>query len=548
MEHGSLTHSAIADKVFQCARALRNAGVGSGDAVAGYMANVPETIIAALATSALGAVWASASPDFGIGALADRFGQVQPRIVFASTHYCYGGRAYSTAQTVGQLKQRVSSIETIVSVPYPTGTGEIVGDVDWDAFLCPHGKSELDFPHLPFDHPLYILFSSGTTGKPKCLVHGQGGTLLQHTKELALHCDLKEDDRLLFFTTCGWMMWNWMVSALSLGVTLCLYDGNPGYPDLSAIWHHVHDFDITHFGTSGRFIESCMKGDPAIPPGSFGPLPNLRSVMYTGSPLSKSGYRWVYDTIKQDVQLAGISGGTDIVSCFVLGNPNLPVHAGEIQCKGLGIDVAAFDRDRNEVWDTAGELVCRKPIPSMPVYFLDDEDGSKYEAAYFETFPGVWCHGDFVEFRSTTGGVVIYGRSDATLNPGGVRIGSAEIYSALDGLAEVGGAVVVGWTPPGQADEVIVLFVVPRTGILDGETISRIRETIRRKCSPRHVPRHVLPISGVPVTRSGKPVELSVKAILAGREIANRSALANPEVLREFEDAREELLRLHAGT
>jgi acetoacetyl-CoA synthetase len=528
--------------VARCARGLRAAGIGPGDRVAGYMANVPEAIVACLACASIGATWSSASPDFGLAALCDRFKQVEPRLIFATTHYRYNGQIYRTDEVVKALHQHLPPVQTIVSIPYPVGEAHIVGDVAWEVFLGPDDAPALSFTPVPFEHPLYLLFSSGTTGAPKCIVHGTGGTLLQHRKEQELHTNLRQGDSLLYFTTCGWMMWNWQLSALSLGVTLYLYDGNPGYPDVPALWRLIETLGVSHFGTSGRYIESCMKHQPAVKPGSLGSMSKLRTVLYTGSPLSASGYRWIYETVKADVHLAGICGGTDIISCFILGNPNLPVIAGEVQCKGLGVDVVAFDEDGQVVVGKPGELVCRQPLPCMPLGFLNDPDGSRYYHAYFDVYPGLWRHGDYVEF-TPNGGSIVYGRSDATLNPAGVRIGSAEIYAALDPLPEVTGAVVVGWQPPDRSDEVIVLCVVLAQGRrLDAALAQTIRRTIREQTSPRHVPQHIFSISEVPVTRSGKPVELSVKAILAGRPIANREALANPQVLEEFSRIREQLL------
>lgn len=545
--YGEIRYDELRALVARCARGLKNAGIQQGDRVAGYLANIPEAIVACLACASMGASWSSASPDFGLEALCDRLTQIAPKLIFCSTHYRYSGKTYKTEEVVTRLKGRIPSLQTIVSIPYPVGSANTVGDLSWDDFLAPQEVPPLSFAQVPCDHPLFILFSSGTTGAPKCIVHGTGGTLLQHRKELQLHCDIRPDDFLLFFTTCGWMMWNWQLSALSLGAKVGLYDGNPGYPDLTAIWRVVDQLGVTHFGTSGRYIESCMKKQPPIAKGALGPLTPLRSILYTGSPLSQQGFRWIYETVKKDVHLAGISGGTDIVSCFVLGNPNLPVTAGEIQCKGLGVDVVALDETGKPALNAPGELVCRKPLPSMPVGFLNDPAGQKYQKAYFDVYPGLWRHGDYVQFMPG-GGVIIYGRSDTTLNPGGVRIGSAEIYSALDHLAFVAGAVVVGWIPPGQSDEVIVLFVVgPAKQELDEASKQIIRQTIREKCSPRHVPRHIFQISGVPVTRSGKPVELSVKAALAGRPISNRSALANPEVLGEIGQIRTQLLGEYAS-
>jgi acetoacetyl-CoA synthetase len=529
--------------VARCARGLRAAGIGMGDRVAGYVANVPEAVVACLACASIGATWSSASPDFGLAALCDRFTQVEPKLIFASTHYRYNGQTYRTDEVVKALHARLPSVQTIVSIPYPVGEPHLIGDVDWKAFLGPDDAPELTFTSVPFEHPLYILFSSGTTGAPKCIVHGTGGTLLQHRKEQELHTDLRPGDSLLYFTTCGWMMWNWQLSALSLGVTLYLYDGNPGYPDVPALWRLIETLGVTHFGTSGRYIESCMKHQPAVQPGSLGSMSKLRTVLYTGSPLSASGYRWIYETVKADVHLAGICGGTDIISCFILGNPNLPVIAGEIQCKGLGVDVVAFNEEGTPVVGKPGELVCRQPLPCMPLGFLNDPDGSRYYHAYFDVYPGLWRHGDYVEF-TPDGGAIVYGRSDATLNPAGVRIGSAEIYAALDPLPEVTGAVVVGWRPPDQSDELIILCAVLAQGqLLDAALEQRIRRTIREQTSPRHVPQQIFAISEVPVTRSGKPVELSVKAILAGRPIANREALANPQVLEEFAQIRQQLLK-----
>ena len=536
---GTISFDELRRTVARCARGLKSLGIGKGDRVAGYVANVPEAIVAALACASLGATWASASPDFGLQAVVDRFGQVQPKAVFASNHYRYKGRSFPTGRVVGQLKSRIPSIETVVSVPYPVGESEIVGDLDWSTFLGEDDNPVLSYEPVAFGHPLYVMFSSGTTGAPKCMVHGTGGTLLTHRKEHQLHCDLNPGDRLLYLTTCGWMMWNWQLSALSIGATVVCFDGNPAHPELSTLWKAVNETQTTHFGTSGRHIEASMKGLDESQLAELEGLPYTRSILYTGSPLSEMGYRWIYESVKPDVQLAGISGGTDILSCFVLGNPNLPVYAGEIQCKGLGVDVHAFDSGGNSITDEAGELVCTQPLPCMPVEFLDDADGSRYHDAYFDFYPGIWRHGDFVSFTER-GGAIMHGRSDATLNPGGVRIGSAELYAALDEIDFVRGSVAVGFTPFGQSDEVIVLLVALDAGEeLTDDRIEEVKSEIRTKCSPRHVPKHVFQISDIPVTRSGKTVELSVKAILDGREVKNRNALANPESLDDISAVRD---------
>ncbi|MEJ2143605.1 MAG: acetoacetate--CoA ligase [Acidobacteriota bacterium] len=531
--------------VSAAAHALRNLGIKDGDRVAGYLANVPEAIVACLGSAAAGAIWSSTSPDFGLKALVDRLSQIRPRVVFTSSGYHYGGRQFSTDDVVRNLKGQVPSIETIVNVgPARTSPADMI----WEDFLESGSGSDWPIMERPFNHPLYILFSSGTTGKPKCLVHGAGGTLIQHLKELSLHCDLKPGSRLLFFTTCGWMMWNWQLSALALGATLCLYDGHPGYPALDRLWQVARDLEVTHLGTSGRYIEACMRKDGRrVRAGG-----RLKTVLYTGSPLSPDGFRWVYESVGDDIHLAGISGGTDIVSCFVLGNPNLPVRAGEIQCKGLGADVVALDESGREIVDRPGELVCKRPLPSMPLEFLDDPDGAKYRRAYFEKYPGLWTHGDFIEFRSGSGGIVIYGRSDATLNPGGVRIGAAEIYGALTRVPELTGALVTGWTPPGRSDEVIVLAVTvrephPTPSAAPSELANRIRTTLKEACSPRHVPREIFIVGGIPVTRSGKVVELTAKAILAGHEVTNREVLADPTLLEEFSRIRHRLLEKYGS-
>lgn len=528
--------------VIKCADAIKYAGIKKGDRIAGYMANVPETIIAALACASLGITWSSTSPDFGLEAVCDRFDQIKPKLVFTSTHYVYNGRVHSTENVVKELKSRIKSIEKIISVPYPVEEGIIVGDSEWNEFINSSKAESIEYVRVVFDHPLFIMFSSGTTGVPKCIIHGTGGTLLQHIKEHRLHCDLKPNDILFYFTTCGWMMWNWQLSALASGSTICLYDGSPSYPKLTSLWEIADQFGITHFGTSGRYIESCMKSQPPIEKGSLGNFQDLQIVLYTGSPLSTNGFEWVYNSVKNNIQLAGISGGTDIISCFVLGNPNLPVHAGRIQCKGLGVDAIAFDDGGNEIFNKPGELVCSKPIPSMPIGFLNDPCGEKYFNAYFSNYPNVWRHGDYIEFFDD-GSSVIYGRSDATLNPSGVRIGCSEIYAALDSLNYILGAMAVGWIPINQSDEIIILLVVLSNGTeLNERTEFEIKKVVREKTSPRHVPQKIFSITELPITKSGKPVELAVKAILGGKAVSNKNALANPIVLEEIEQIKEKLI------
>jgi acetoacetyl-CoA synthetase len=520
--------------VARVANSLLELGIKKGDRVSGYTSNVPEAIIACLACAVIGAVWSSASPDFGFEALYDRFSQVRPRILFATYEYKYNGKISGNIEIIKKLKNNIDSLEHVIFLPSPHGSLYPHTETSWDEFLAMSDSDELSYIQLPFNHPLYIMFSSGTTGTPKCIVHGAGGTLIQHRKEHLFHCDLKPGDKLMYYTTTGWMMWNWQLTALASGVTICLFDGSPAFPKITSFWDKAGEHKITHLGTSGRYIESCMKSskDKII---NHTALKNLRTILYTGSPLSSAGFEWIYTSIKTDVLLSGISGGTDIISCFVLGNPMLPVEAGKIQCKGLAVDVAAFDSSGNEIIGSPGELVCRKPLPSMPLYFLNDEGNKKYTGAYFNEFENVWTHGDYIEFDKN-GQSIIYGRSDATLNPGGVRIGSAEIYSALDSLEYINGAIAAGWAPPGQSDELIILFVVLNNSIeLTNEKIAEIKSVIKIKRSGRHVPKYIFKISELPVTRSGKPVELTVKAILARKENKNKAALANPEALKEIE-------------
>ncbi|MDP6508512.1 MAG: acetoacetate--CoA ligase [Dehalococcoidia bacterium] len=536
----TLTFAGLYDAVSTCAAALRAAGVVKGDRVAAFMANVPETVIAFLATASIGAIWSSCSPDFGAAAAADRLGQIEPRVLFANDRYLYGAKEFDCRPTVRTLLAAMPAVEVAVLIPYDAAV-EADSEPGWIAWtdFTDRAPTEIDFAPLPFDHPLYILYSSGTTGPPKCMVHGAGGTLIQHRKEHQLHTDLHEDDVLLYVTTCGWMMWNWLVSALAGGTTIVLYDGSPGHPDLEAMWRMTAELGITVFGTSAPFIEAGLRA--GLSPRVSSDLSGLRAVLSTGAPLSPAGFRWTHEHLGEHVQMASISGGTDIVSCFVLGNPLLPVYEGEIQCVGLGLDVVALDEDGQELVSEKGELVCRRPFPAMPVAFWNDPDGDKYRDAYFAEYPGMWRHGDFVEITAR-GTVIIYGRSDATLKPSGVRIGTAEIYRPLQGFPWIAGAVASA-VVRAQGDE-IVLFVQLAAGEnLTDVRIDKIRATIRREASPRHVPHRVMAVSDIPRTRNGKVAEAAVARMLRGDSADNRAALANPECLDEFVAARQTLLK-----
>jgi acetoacetyl-CoA synthetase len=531
----TLTWAALADAVEQFARALRSAGIRPGDRVAAYLPNVPEAMIAALGAAAVGAVWSSCSPDFGVQGVLDRFSQIGPRILIAVDGYHYGGRAHQTLDRVAAVVRALPTIEHTIIVPY-IGDADAASDVRaavaWDDFLKSASPAAFAFDRFPFDHPLYILYSSGTTGAPKCIVHGAGGTLLQHLKEHQFHCDIQPDDRVFYFTTCGWMMWNWLVSALASEATVLLYDGSPFHPDGNVLFDFADRTGMTLFGTSAKYIDAVHKA--GLEPRRTHRLDTLRTMTSTGSPLAPESFDYVYDKVKRDIHLASISGGTDIVSCFVGGDPAGPVWRGEIQGKGLAMRVEVFDQHGRSLESGKGELVCTMPFPSMPVGFWNDPDGRKYRAAYFEKYPGVWHHGDYVELTEH-GGVIIHGRSDAVLNPGGVRIGTAEIYRQVEQLDEVVESLVIGqqW----QNDERIVLFVRLRDGrTLDDDLENRIRQRIRDNTSPRHVPAKIVQVDEIPRTKSGKIVELAVRDMVHGREVKNREALANPESLDQFRD------------
>jgi len=535
----SVTYAELYSEVSRLAQALRAAGVTPGDRVAAYLPNVPGAIIAMLAATSLGATWSSCSPDFGVQGVLDRFGQIEPKVLFAADGYFYNGKTIDLIERLREIAGQLPSVEKIVVVPYTRPRPPLAGlprAVNVHDFMAPWRAKEIAFERLPFDHPLYILYSSGTTGVPKCIVHGAGGTLLQHMKEHQLHVDLKSGERLFYFTTCGWMMWNWLASALASGAGLVLYDGSPLIAGGRVLFDLADAARVHAFGVSAKFLDSAAKA--GLRPRLTHRLASMRTLLSTGSPLAPEGFDYVYRDIKRDLHLASISGGTDLISCFVLGNPLAPVWRGEIQCAGLGMDVAVFDENGRAVQETKGELVCRRPFPSMPVGFWSDAGGTKYRAAYFEKFPGVWCHGDYIE-QTSRGGYVIYGRSDAVLNPGGVRIGTAEIYRQVESLDEVVESLVIGqeWPPAKPVDVRVVLFVRLREGLdLDTGLIERIKRRIRENTTPRHVPAVILQVADIPRTKSGKIVELAVRNIVHGRPVKNVDALANPEALAHYQD------------
>jgi len=532
-----LSYRQLHEQVARIASGLVAMGVGPGDRVAAYLPNLPEAAIAMLATASLGAIWSSCSPDFGIHGVLDRFGQIEPKVLFTADGYLYGPKRIDSLAPVAEVVARLAGIERVVVVPYVSQQPDIgaLGSKAtlWDKFGT--AGAPLRFAPLPFDHPLYILYSSGTTGVPKCIVHGAGGTLLQHQKEHVLHTDIRRGDRVFYFTTCGWMMWNWLMSVLATGATLILYEGSPFHPDPGALWQLAAQERITVFGTSAKYLAATEKSE-------FGPartldLTALRAILSTGSPLLPESFDFVYREVKPDVMLASISGGTDIVSCFALGCPTLPVHRGELQSRGLGMRVEIFDEAGRPVRCERGELVCTAPFPSMPVGFWNDPDGSKYRAAYFERFPGVWHHGDFATLTEHDG-LVIHGRSDAVLNPGGVRIGTAEIYAAVESLDEIVEALAVGqdW----RGDVRVVLFVRLKTGaVLDDLLKKRIRDAIRSTTTTRHVPAKIIAVPDLPRTLSGKITELAVRNVIHGRPVQNVDALANPQALEHFRDLAE---------
>jgi acetoacetyl-CoA synthetase len=535
-ENGIRTELSFGELYKQVARAavgLRAAGVVKGDRVAGFLPNCPEAIVAMLAASSVGAIWSSCSPDFGINGVVDRFGQIEPKLLVCADGYFYNGKRFDSLAAVKGVLDSIPSIQTTVVIPFSGDLPPLAGlrnALSWAEFTAE--EESLQFESLPFDHPLYVMYSSGTTGVPKCIVHGAGGTLLQHLKEQALHCDVNSNDRLFYFTTCGWMMWNWLASGLASGATLILFDGAPFSEDGRILWRMAEAEKITIFGTSAKYIAAQEKA--GIRPASEFDLSSVRTILSTGSPLAPASFDYIYRDVANDVQLSSIAGGTDIISCFAAGNPLLPVRRGELQCLALAMAVAIFDDDGNSVVNENGELVCTEAFPSMPVSFWDDPGDRKYHAAYFERFPGVWAHGDYAEITDENA-MIIHGRSDAVLNPGGVRIGTAEIYRQVEKLADVVESIAIGQT--WDDDVRVVLFVVLRDGVnLDDDIRGTIRKKIRENTTPRHVPAKIIQVADIPRTISGKIVELAVRAVVHGDAVKNTDALANPEALEYFRD------------
>lgn len=536
-----MTYAELYDTVARLAKSLKDLGIKPGDRVVAYMPNLMETAIAMLASTSIGAIWSSCATDIGAQAALDRLGQVEPRVMFTVDGYFYKGKTFRSFDNAVEVAKAVPSLEKVVVVEYAATKPDLKAlpnAVSFEEFISPKRGLEIEFEQLPFDHPVYIMFSSGTTGKPKCMVQGAGGILINHLKELIIHTDLKREDTIFYITTCSWMMWNWLLSSLGAGATVVLYDGNPMHPDPSAMWKLAQDLKINIFGLSASYVNALRA--QGVRPGSMYDLSSLTQISQTGSPLSAEGFQYVYKEIKADLHFNSISGGTDINGCFAIGSPILPVYAGELQSPALGMKVKAYDEKGNHVWDQQAELVCEAPAPSMPLYFWNDPDGSKYKAAYFEVYPGVWRHGDYIVMHSDTRGITFYGRSDSVLKPSGVRIGTAEIYNVVEKLPEIADSLAIGqsW----QGDQRIILFVKLNEGhTLTEELKEKIRKALREQASPRHVPAVIMEMPGAPYTLNMKKVESAVTNIIHGRPVTNRDALMNPEVLDYFEKILPEL-------
>ena len=531
-----ITYTELYEIVAKCSHSLKEFGIKEGDRIAGFVSNTSESIIAMLASTSIGAVWSSCSPDFGFKSVLDRFGQIKPKILFAVEAYSYNGKIINCKEKIQKIVENVSSIQKVILIPqFNDFKMKEINRSQKNNYLyfnelLQNTSSNIEFKQLPFDHPVYIMYSSGTTGVPKCIVHSAGGTLLQHFKELSLHTNLTREDTITYYTTCGWMMWNWLISSLMVGVAIFLYEGSPVFPDIKTLWKKIEEEKISVFGTNPKFIK--ISEDSKINPVKEFDLSSLKTILSTGSPLPEESFEWIYKNVKEDLQLSSISGGTDIISCFILGNPMLPVYPGELQCRGLGMKVEAFNETGRPVIEKKGELVCTAPFPSMPVYFWNDPDGKKYKAAYFDDYPGIWKHGDFIKITKN-GGVVVFGRSDATLNPGGVRIGTAEIYNIVESMEEITDSIVVGqrW----ENDIRIILFVVVNKNYtLNEELIERIKTNIRSAASPKHIPNKIIEVNDIPRTLNGKKVEIAVTRLVHDEKVENKDVLSNPESLQQF--------------